>query len=290
MALSTATIAIMGLGSFLAFVYIILLVFSSKYNHLIKPLDEKEFRFNYLYGVGFIILDLIKYKYSSKGELKRRQKLAVLYDSKYADYYLRVIAAQRITIAFTVLLLGIAVYGMTEDIAVLLIFIMFTYVAFYYFGDIPNRKINARSEEILNDFPDVVSKLALLTNAGMILREAWEHVAYTGESTLYKEMRLVVDNINNGMAEIDAYDNFGSRCMIPEIKKFTSTLIQGTTKGSRDLAMMLTEQSHELWEAKQHHVRQMGEKASSKLLIPICIVFLGILIMIIVPIFSNLGV
>ena len=31
-------------------------------------------------------------------------------------------------------------------------------------------------------------------------------------------------------------------------------------------------------------------KASSKLLLPICIMFIGILIMIMVPIFSNLGV
>ena len=290
MALSMSTMVIMGFGSFLALIYIIILALSNKYNHLIKPLDEKEYRLPYLYGVGFYILDFIKYKYSTKGELKRRQKLAVIYGNKYADYYLRVITAQRFTMAYTVLLFGFALYGMTEETAILLIFPVFSYTAFYYFGDIPNRKIKARSEEIINDFPDVVSKLALLTNAGMILSEAWEHVAYTGDSVLYQEMRMVVDMINNGITEIDAYDNFGTRCMIPDIKKFTSTLIQGTTKGNKDLAMMLTEQSHELWVEKQHHVRQLGEKASSKLLIPICVVFLGILIMIIVPIFSNLRV
>mgnify|MGYP003299996078 CR=1 FL=1 len=53
-----------------------------------------------------------------------------------------------------------------------------------------------------------VSKLALLTNAGMILREAWQEVAQGGEGTIYKEMRLAVDEMNNGVADIDAIYNF----------------------------------------------------------------------------------
>ena len=196
MGLSTTTIAIMSFGSIMALLYILLLLSSGKFNHLIEPLNGSEYRFNYLYGIGFLILDLINYKFSTKGELKRRQKLAVLYGQKYADYYLRVIAAERVTMAFTVMLLGIVLYGLSEEPVILLVFGIFTYTAFYYFGDVPSRKINIRTEELIADFPDVVSKLALLTNAGMILREAWEQVAYTGEDTLYQEMQLVTDAIN----------------------------------------------------------------------------------------------
>ena len=96
--------------------------------------------------------------------------------------------------------------------------------------------------------------------------------------------------MNNGVSEIDAMFNFGSRCIIPEIKKFTSTIIQGMTKGNSELTAMLQEQSKEVWELKKQLVRREGEKAASKLLIPICVMFVGILIMIIVPIFTNLGV
>lgn len=53
---------------------------------------------------------------------------------------------------------------------------------------------------------------------------------------------------------------------------------------------MLRKQSSEVWESRKHQVRQLGAKASSKLLFPICIMFIGILIMIMVPIFANLGV
>ena len=49
--------------------------------------------------------------------------------------------------------------------------------------------------------------------AGMIMHEAWEEVAYTGETTLYKEMQTTVNEMKNGVSEIDAMFNFGSRCI-----------------------------------------------------------------------------
>ena len=54
--------------------------------------------------------------------------------------------------------------------------------------------------------------------------------------------------------------------------------------------MAVKEQSREIWNIRRNLIKQQGEKAASKLLIPICVMFVGILIMIIVPIFTNLGV
>ena len=166
---------------------------------------------------------------------------------------------------------------------------MFAFTAYYYVATLPQTKVEKKSTQILSDFADVASKLALLVNAGMIMKEAWEKVAYTGESELYQEMQRVCVNMHNGMSEVDAYTEFGSRCTSPEIKKFTSTVVQGLVKGNRELVEMIKQQSREIWEAKRHRVKQQGEKAASKLLIPICIMFIGIIIMIIIPIFSNLG-
>ena len=135
-----------------------------------------------------------------------------------------------------------------------------------------------------------MSKLALLTNAGLILKEAWEVIAFEGEGVIYSEMQRAVEEMKNGVSDVDAIYSFGTRCMLPEIKKFTSTILQGITKGNRELSMMLQEQSKEVWQMKKQLVRREGEKASSKLLIPICIMFVGVLIMILVPIFTNLGV
>ena len=123
----------------------------------------------------------------------------------------------------------------------------------------------------------------------MILREAWERVAYSKEGVIYQEMRRSVIDMQNGAAEVDAIFTFGQRSLLPEIRKFASTLIQGTTKGNSDLAAMLTEQSKEVWALKKQQVHRQGELANNKLLLPMCVTFIGILIMVIVPVFNNLG-
>ncbi len=274
--------------SFLAWMYIF--ARSKKYDSLFENLDSKDFPLKEIYSTGYCVLELIGYKYTSKRDRKKRQELNVLYGEKYAEYYLRAIYSQQISMAMLVYLLSFAMYGFSQQIAVWIVVVAFAGVTFYYFGDVSSKKIRKRSEEMLSEFCEVVSKLALLTNAGMILHEAWEFVADSGgEGTIYKEMRNSLVEMNNGLSDIEAIRRFGNRCIIPQIRKFTSTLIQGMVKGNDELVIMLQNQSSEVWSEKKQDVRRQGEKAASKLLIPMLLMFVGILIMVIVPIFANLG-
>lgn len=288
--LETLDLVIIGLGAVSLIVWFIFYLMGLKHNAMFDVLEEKEYPFKEIYGLGYAVLELFKYQYKSKGDRKLRQQLDVLYGSKYCEYYLRVIHSQQITLSLTVFVLAFAFYGLTSEVLACLVGLMFAGLAYYYFGTVTAKKILKRSEELLHDFSEVVSKLALLTNAGMILREAWQEVAFGGKGVIYTEMQTAVNDMNNGVSEIDAIYNFGTRCIIPEIKKFTSTIIQGMTKGNSELTSMLQEQSKEVWQLKKQLVRREGEKAASKLLIPICIMFVGILIMILIPIFTNLGV
>lgn len=290
MFISVHSLVIMGIGTLVTIFFLIMLITSGKYDMYLETLDSKEYPFFQLYGVGFRINDLIGMDFSRKSERKRRQHLALLKGDQLAEYYLRVNAAERTTFASLCIVASFILYGISQEIMILVILIGFGALAYYYVSTIPEETVKKRTGAILDEFADVVSKLALLVNAGMILREAWEMIAYSAEGELYDEMRLVCENINNGMSEIDAYTEFGTRCTAPEIKKFTSTIIQGVVKGNKELVEMIKMQSREMWNSKQHRVRQQGEKAASKLLIPTCIMFVGVLIMIIVPIFANLGV
>lgn len=280
---------IIALGAISLIVWMIFYMKGKKHNSMFDVLEEKEYPLKEIYGLGYAVLETIKYNYKSKGDRKLRQQLDVLYGSKYCEYYLRVIHSQQITMAMTVLVIAFALYGLSSEILALIVGLVFAGLAYYYFGTVTAKKILKRSEELLHDFSEVVSKLALLTNAGMILREAWQEVAFGGEGVIYTEMQTAVNEMNNGVADVDAIYNFGTRCIIPEIKKFTSTIIQGMTKGNSELTAMMQEQSKEVWQLKKQLVRREGEKAASKLLIPICIMFIGILIMILIPIFTNLG-
>lgn len=289
MSFSILDIVMMALGLVTLILWMVFYVKGLSQAGLFEPLDEKDYPLKEIYFVGYAIVDAIKYQYKSKSDRKLRRDLEVLYESKYADYYMRVVYSQKITMGFTVLVIAFALYGLADSLAAFGVGVMFAGLAYYYYGTMAEKKILARSEEMLSDFSEVVSKLALLTNAGMILREAWEEIAYTRDSALYVEMQKAVEDMNNGIAEVDAIFRFGTRCIIPEIKKFASTMVQGITKGNSELTLMLMTQSKEVWAAKKQNVRRQGEVAASKLLIPICIMFIGILIMILVPIFTNLG-
>ena len=290
MFISTLSIAVMVIASVLTGLFLIFLLAGSKYNNMIAPLDSKDFPLCDLYGVGFVLLDLFRHSYVTKAERKRRQQMVLIYGEQHSEYYLRVHAAQRVTYAFLLVVAGFNFYGLANDYLILGVFLLFAFVAYYYSATLPQEKLNKKSALILSDFADVASRLTLLVNAGMIMREAWDKVAYAGNSELYQEMQLTSVNIHNGMSEIDAYTEFGARCLSPEIKKFSSTIVQGLVKGNRELVEMIKQQSSEIWDAKRHRARRQGESAASKLLIPICIMFLGIIIIVIVPIFANLSV
>lgn len=277
------------LGAVTLVLWIFLFIKGLPYNHIFDSLEENDYPFKEIYGMGYAVLEMMKYSYKSKADRKMRQHLNILYGEKYADYYLRVVHSQQITLGITFFVLSFALYGIAQDIMAFGVGILFAGLAYYYFGTLTSNKILKRSEELLYDFSEVVSKLALLTNAGMILKEAWKEIAFNGTGTFYKEMQATIQEMNNGVAEVDAIYNFGTRCILPEIKKFTSTVIQGLVKGNKELTLMLQDQSKEVWNLKKQLVRREGEKANSKLMIPILIMFIGILIMVVVPIFTNLG-
>lgn len=288
--LNTLDIVIMMIGTISMLVWLFFYLIGLKHNAIFNVLLEKDYPLKEIYGLGYAVLTIFGYRFKSKGDRRLRQALDVLYGEKYSEYYLRVIRSQQITVSATLFVISFILYGLADDIIAAGVGLVFSVLAYYYFGTVAEKRIQKRSDELLRDFSEVVSKLALLTNAGMILREAWQEVAGAGTSTIYAEMKIAVDEMNNGIAEVDAIYNFGSRCMITEIKKFTSTIIQGITKGNSELSGMMQSQSKEVWQMKKQLVRREGEKAASKLLIPICIMFIGILVMILVPIFTNLGV
>lgn len=290
MVISTLDIVVYVIGAIIILAYLFFYFKGLKNAQIFEALEEKDFPFKEVYFVGYAILETINYQYKSSRDRKQRKELTVLYGEKYAEYYMRVTYSQKLTIAFTVLTLAVPMYGLANSFITMIVMLVFAGTAYYYFDTLISKRILARSDEMLSEFSDVVSKLALLTNSGMIMREAWELVSENGDTELYKEMKKSVEEMHNGTSEADALYRFGNRCIIPEIKKFTSTIIQGMEKGNSELSAMLQGQSAEVWRIKRQLVKRQGEQAASKLLFPMLLMFLGILVIVIIPVFANLGV
>ena len=245
-----------------------------------------------IYGVGFKIIKIFNFEFKNNEAKKVRESAEILYGERYADYYLRVLYAQKISLVYFVFVVMCALSALaagTDKLLLLGLSVVVCGVLYYYFTTLPADKVKKRSERFMNEFPDAVSTLALLVNSGMILREAWREVSYSQDSELCMEMRKVNESIDNGVAEIDALFAFAARCVTPDIKKFTSFIVQGLEKGNKDLADALRNQTDELWQIKKQLVLRKGELASSKLMIPLMIMFVGVLIMVMGPIMMNLG-
>jgi Flp pilus assembly protein TadC len=274
-------------------IFIFLLLTSGEYKNFIEPIDEKNFPLKSIYGVGFKLIELFKIDFKSNRANLLRQEAIILYGEKYGDYYLRVLYAQKFSMCFLVVVSSFffACFSDPSSMSMMLgLGFLLAGTLYYYYSTEGSKKIKKRSMQFMSEFPGVVSTVALLVASGMMLREAWEEVAYSGDGDLYKQMQKVTEETNNGTSESEALYAFANRCATPVIKKFTSFVVQGLEKGNKDLAHTLKNQSNEMWEVKRQNALQQGELAASKLLIPIVIMFVGILIMVLGPIMGNMGI
>ena len=163
--------------------------------------------------------------------------------------------------------------------------------AFFLLGYIPYDNVNAvirkREEEIELGFPQAVSKLALLTVAGMEVNQAWKLTSRSGNGVLYEEMRRVLVDLDNNVSPTEAYSKFLTRCNNKYTTKLATSIIQNTAKGNAEIVRLLRTLNDESWTEHKHNVRRMGEKIQSKLLVPTILMFLGIIILVIVPVMSG---
>lgn len=148
-------------------------------------------------------------------------------------------------------------------------------------------RLNKRRKSISRQFPNVVSKLALLVTSGMIMDRAWRETAESQELELYQEMRRTADELDNLVEPAVAYANFIDRCSTKETTKLASAIIQSQSKGNAEVGALLKNMAHEAWQERRHTAKRDSEAANSKLMIPTILLFMAILVMIMVPVAMN---
>lgn len=267
----------------------LLAVSGKKYQDYIDVLDGNEYFMKQMYGVGYCLLELFKVDFNAPFFQKKMNKLSEMYDKKRVRLLVISDFAAQLTYIVTLVPIGILVAIIMDELFVALIMAMFAVFLAVYIEYDKNTKVNQKRAIILKDFPHVLSQMALLVNAGMPLREVLETVAKSKDSVFYTELRILTDDLKNGIPDYEAFHSFADRCGVSEVRKLSSLIIQNVKKGSSELAGSLMELSNEVWRNRTAQVREEGEKASSKLLIPILIIFGGIIIMVVVPIFINMG-
>ena len=177
---------------------------------------------------------------------------------------------------------GLAVMGIGSAVVLVLVYALYDEVS---------DQVKKRREAISRQFPNVVSKLALLVTSGMIMNRAWRQTAESQNLELYQEMRLTAEELDNLVDPEAAYTNFINRCSTKETTKLASAIMQNQSKGNAEIGALLKEMAREAWQERRHTAKRDSEKANSKLMIPTMLLFVAILVMLMVPVainFSNL--
>lgn len=274
----------LSIGTVLSILFIAMLFKGGKYEYMLESLDGDAFPLKSIYVVGLAWQDFKLLKLGGKVGEQLRSDAALLYTKQYSEFYARVIWAQIISFAHFVLAVCFVVAGMgSGDMSLFFagVGVAVCVLAIYYFYTYTSGKVKTRQNDCDEEFPNAISKLALIVNSGVILHEAWRMVADGKEGVFYDMMRVSCGEIDNGKSEIDAICDFGARTNSDEIKKFTSALSQSIERGGGDLPQFLANQSSELWAYKRQYMLQKGEKAAGALLMPIAMMFLGVMIIVI---------
>jgi len=231
-----------------------------------------------------------------KGEIHKQimTKCFEMYGKKYAACKTKKLLAQVLSfpligmagsLMLGVILLGIS--GTSTGMTVIGAGTILVLTLVYAMYDELNDLVKKRRKAIGKQFPNVVSKLALLVTSGMIMERAWKETAYSQEAELYKEMQKTSEELENLVSPESAYSNFINRCNTKESAKLASAIMQNLSKGNAEIGKLLKDMAREAWQERRHTAKRDAEKANSKLMIPTMLLFLAILIMLMVPIAMN---
>lgn len=151
-----------------------------------------------------------------------------------------------------------------------------------------DRELKKRHDAFRTEFPSMLTELALMVGAGIPASSALDRVSLASDGLLYQELRRSVENQKNGMTAEQALEELSTRVPLREMRKFISLYRQNQVKGGPDFALLLDEMAAGAWVQRKNHARAQGELAEQKLLIPTVLMFIGILLIVIVPAFRNI--
>lgn len=161
------------------------------------------------------------------------------------------------------------------------------------------KKKKERKKLLLLDYADVVYQLMVYLGAGLTVEKAWEQMVDSYEKRqkrgtdaprpAYEEMALTLGQMEYGVPEGRALDQFGRRCQLQCYMRLASLLEQNRKTGTKNLNQLLEQEMITAWEEQKHTARRMGEEAKTRLLVPLFLMLGVVMVIIMVPAMTAMG-
>ncbi|MCI8355316.1 MAG: hypothetical protein HFI47_09575 [Lachnospiraceae bacterium] len=160
------------------------------------------------------------------------------------------------------------------------------------------QKNRNRREEIERLYPEFVSKLQLYMGAGLTVKNAFLRMGkdYQREKKrkgkrlfLYEEVLICDYQLLNGVAEDDAYREWGKRCGELRCRKLGFLLAAQLRQGNDRMLALLSEEADLALLERRRSARRKGEEAGTKLLFPMLIMLIVVMFLILLPALNGFG-
>lgn len=265
---------------------------ANKYRDFFSPLDDKEYSYrSFLHG-ALAIAEFLKIKGAGEYQAKLSQKIAMVHGNRNLPYYTKVHLSVKIFYTFLGIILSsmLCLLGNADLIGLFIVFSAGVLMFFLADKSLQDQ-YKKRKFELERDFPNFLSKLILLMNAGLNIRQAISRIAMdaTVNTRLYAELKTVITDMEAGLSENEAYTAFAERCKIKQITNFVRILQQNIKLGGSQMLFELRRMNTECWEMRKNTARQLGETASSKLMLPLSIMLLAVILICVAPVIIELG-
>ena len=154
-----------------------------------------------------------------------------------------------------------------------------------------------RKEQILFDYPEIVSQFTMLMGAGMTAKNVWKKITadYCGQKErggrvrdAYEEMVITLQEMQSGIPEAECYERFAARCGLVPYMKMGALLSQNLRKGAKGTSDMLKMEAIQAMEDRKSRARRLGEEAGVKLLLPMLLMLVIVLVIVVVPAFLSI--
>lgn len=249
-------------------------------------LNDSKKSFGTFIPIGLMLMKLFKHKYSSGYEKKLEVKLRELNPDKNPQLCTRLhIAGKTVLLIFAIMFLTFIGTMVEKDGAYIFFSVTLLFSIFYVTDKQVDNSVKERRRNIQIEFSEFLNKLVLLVNAGLTIPGSIQKIVRDNKKNnpLYTELAMTLNDMSSGKPDFQAYEDLARRCRLQEVTLFVSILLQNMRKGNAEIIPILRLQANTSWENRKNIAKKLGEEASTKLLIPMVIVFIAILIMVLTP-------
>lgn len=151
----------------------------------------------------------------------------------------------------------------------------------------PAREAKRVMLAVNEDLIDMLTRFILALGAGALPLVAWREIAGEGEGVLYEEMNRVSRRLDAGESLRTAIGSMSARFSIEGMRECTQLFGQSMEVGGKELAGGLSRIRTKLLEERARNFAIEAERASQRMLFPSLLLFVGILLLVMVPMIGR---